>query len=281
MNKSPMLHDKFGFIPLDSMRLLKVQGVDAKKFLQGQLTCDLETISGNYNSMGAHCNPQGRVIFLFRLFYYQDAYYFFLPRTMVEIALTALQKYAVFFKVQMEIASLPLCGWLGQQPSQAFAFAVPGIVPRYLLMTTHPRAETLATTFNLWKYLDITAGLPQIYPATSEKFLPHDLNLQDIDGISFSKGCYTGQEIIARMQHRGTIKNRLFRATITADVLPVPGSLIYYRDQQELVAGGTIIESCEESDNHYQALVATSERHKQTHLFCLEDGKSEIFFVDE
>ena len=160
--------------------LLKVAGPDAKKLLQGQLTCNLDDVSSTNSTLGAHCNPQGRVISLFRLFMHQNAYYLYMPKSLVATALAALKKYAVFYKVELTDASEEI--------------------------------KTLQT--RLEPYADIAKGIPAIYPATSGKFLPHDLNLPNLHAVSFDKGCYTGQEIIARMHYRGTPKNHLYYAEI-------------------------------------------------------------------
>src|SRR5579863_4135955 len=91
--------------PPISYGLLKVSGPDAKKFLQGQLTCNLEEVSDSQSRLGAHCNPQGRVLFLFRLFCFQNAYYLVMPREMPAIALRCLKKYAPFFKLELSEAT--------------------------------------------------------------------------------------------------------------------------------------------------------------------------------
>src|SRR5262245_46376236 len=91
---------------LSDLGLIKIQGIDAKKFLQGQLTCDVESITSSTNCMGAHCNPQGRVISLFYLFIFQEFYYLLMQRSMVPIAIQALKKYAVFYKIELMDVSL-------------------------------------------------------------------------------------------------------------------------------------------------------------------------------
>ncbi|MCC2667316.1 MAG: ygfZ, partial [Gammaproteobacteria bacterium] len=174
--------------------LLKVEGVDAKKFLQGQLTCNMEEVLPSQVHLGAHCNPQGRIISLFRIFFYEDAYYLQMPHVMVPIALQAFKKYAVFFKV-----------FLSDSINE---FACLGY-----------NAELLSSS-------QANGIYPTIYPETSEKFLPHELGLQHTHAISFNKGCYTGQEIIARMHYRGKLKNQLCRASIDLEQVPCRGEFI-------------------------------------------------------
>ncbi len=170
--------------------LLKVSGSDAQKLLQGQLTCDVNDVTPTQPQLGAHCNPQGRIISLFYLFNDQGDYYLQMPRDMLDIALKALKKYAVFFKVELTDASNES--------------SIPGSLPTFL-----------------------ENGVAMIYPETSGMFLPHELNLPQLNGVNFKKGCFTGQEIIARMQYRGKLKNKLHTATCEKETL-VRGSDIYH-----------------------------------------------------
>jgi folate-binding protein YgfZ len=217
--------------------LVKVKGLDSQKFLQGQLTCDVEQITETQSLLGAHCNPQGRVLFLFRLFYWLDAYYLVLPRTMVIPALTFLKKYAVFFKLTLHDAS-------EEQEAEAL----------------HEKAA------QEWKYFDLSKGIPQIYPETSGLFLPHDLNLHELQGLSWDKGCYTGQEIIARMHYRGKLKNHLYQAKIQTAAIPHLGAEVYCLSEGAPLACGFIVDYREVSYNLYEALILTHEAKRSEAL---------------
>lgn len=166
--------------------LLKVSGRDAHKLLQGQLTCDVNDLSPTQPQLGAHCNPQGRIISLFYLFNYQGDYYLQMPRDMIDIALKALKKYAPFFKVELTDAS----------DESSIIESLGSHLPTFL-----------------------ENGVAMIYPETSGVFLPHEINLPQLNGVSFNKGCYTGQEIIARMHYRGKLKNQLHLATCKSRAL--------------------------------------------------------------
>lgn len=198
--------------------LLQVSGSDAKKFLQGQLTCDLEKVSTEQSQLGAHCNPQGRVLFLFRIFF-QDSYYLVMPAEMVTPAITSLSKYAIFYKLELHHKDY------------------------------HDSSELSERANKEWQYFDVSLGRPQIYLATSGKFLPHDLNLPELGGISWEKGCYTGQEIIARMHYRGKLKNRLSRARIETLQQPTPGMPLTGSQQS------VIVDCLQEGPHSYQLLV--------------------------
>jgi tRNA-modifying protein YgfZ len=219
--------------------LIKVSGPEASKFLQGQLTCDLEKITPGKYSLAAHCNPKGRVISLFYLFNHENNYYLLLHAEMVGITIAALKKYAIFFKLQMSDASDEL---------------------------TQPAIATQAAQC----LLDlITNGVPVIYPQTSGLFLPHEINLQEFNALDFNKGCYTGQEIIARMQFRGKVKNRLYRYQILQDTLPTLGADIYsLRDARVC---GSVVDLRQENNNNY-AFIIMNEANLQDAGFTLKDN---------
>lgn len=230
-------------INLTSYGLLKVSGVDAKKFLQGQLTCDLEKVTSEGFALGAHCTPQGRVISLFRLFKRDESYYLLLPRSMIDVSATALKKYILFYKAEIKDVS-----------------------------SDFDVTELINSTEHDWKIRNLCNNIPEIYPETSGKFLPHEINLPEINAVSFDKGCYTGQEIIARMHYRGKLKNHLYLVNINRKTLPLPGSPIFYLQNQEIKIGGTIVDSTQVGYNNYQALIVTDEKNaKNNHLFIDND----------
>ena len=227
----------------DPLAILCVSGIDAKKFLQGQLTCNLDEITQTHSSLGAHCNPQGRVISLFNISLSESSYHLQMPLSMIPIAAKNLQKYAVFFKVNLSTLE----------------------------------DDFLKTLTTAEKALEIEQGIPTIYPETSEKFLPHDLNLPALNAVSFTKGCYTGQEIIARMQYRGKIKNHLYRARLTTVVALKPGDDVFCNNQ----ISGTIVDFCKVGYNSYDVLVLTSETLVGTSPLFIDPANTErLEFLD-
>jgi folate-binding protein YgfZ len=187
---------------------ITVQGLEAEKFLQGQLTCDMRKASPDKAVLAAHCNPKGRIVSLFFLLKEGERFSLFLPQNLSAIALTNLKKYAQFSKhVNVQ--------------------------------------ETVLTDISNWPFLKdkkelIEAGIPLIYANTSELFLPHDINLPQLGGVSFDKGCYTGQEIIARMQNLGKPKQHLYRLNFesgTTETAFEPGTKIYLPERLESEIG--------------------------------------------
>ncbi|MDD4893000.1 MAG: hypothetical protein PHH73_03270 [Candidatus Rickettsiella isopodorum] len=268
-------------VDLIDLGLIRISGKDAKPFLQGQLTCDLEEISTEQSRLGAHCDIKGRIIANFRLFFYQNDYYFLLPCSTLPLLLTSLQKYAIFSKVVLTEVSkdwqkIGLYGpsikdFLNEQKlysnkengmaesDHKLSLSIPGPVPRTVLL--NPITDSLRfidtkpfqQSVNHWHLLDIMAGIPTIYAETSGQFTPHQLNLPELGGVSFNKGCYIGQEIIARTHYLGKSKSRLYRVSFETNSSILPGTPLFDSDQK--IKKGTLIMCAKELSNRYQALV--------------------------
>ncbi|SRR5579883_1101657 len=244
------------FLHLTEEGLLKVSGKDTKKLLQGQLTCNIDKISGTESSMGAHCNPQGRVIFLFYLFQWHDAYYLLMPRNMIPIAIAALKKYAVFYKVELSDASdeMIIIGYKGDAAildRYPIHLRIPAGSSRFRLLMTNTIPASPTFTIDEWKCLEIDDKIPAIYPESSGKFLPHEINLPQLNAVDFEKGCYTGQEIIARMHYRGKLKKHMYLAHLSTLSLPLPG--------MDIPDKGMVVDACKDAD-HYKALIVGEEK---------------------
>ena len=263
---------------LSDYAVLKIDGKDAKKLLQGQLTCDIEKITATQASLAAHCNPKGRIISLFYLALLQDAYHLIMPRSLLPITQQSLKKYALFYSVMLKDESdhLMVMGYMGT-PLHAIKDVIQiSVEPtRSILVspltTIKKWSDSMAhcsnmTSMNDWQMLNIRQRLPIIYAATSGKVLPHEINLHKLNAISFEKGCYTGQEIIARMHYRGKLKNHLYEATVHSQSIPLPGMALYAKQDLITQEVGLIIDACKE-DDHYRILIVAEESHINNHLF--------------
>lgn len=249
---------------LTQQTLISLNGPDAEKFLQGQLTCDLNKLSTEQSLLGANCTHKGMVLSVSRLFKRAEGDLLMrLPLAAAEPALANLKKFAVFSKVAITLADeqwtgLGLMGesapelltQLGITPpaqvnqqrlhDDLILVRVAGTQPRFELWCPQSQAEqlwlTLAASAQIgnsqaWQVADIEAGLVQLGPESLDTYIPQMLNLQAVDGIGFSKGCYTGQEVVARLQFRGKLKKLLYAATLSSDSLSsaviAPGALLY------------------------------------------------------
>ncbi|MFJ7143094.1 MAG: YgfZ/GcvT domain-containing protein [Pseudomonas protegens] len=247
--------DSAFFCPLSHEGVLAVRGPDASKFLQGQLTCNLSYLSDSQSSLGARCNQKGRMQSSFRILLEGDGCLLAMASELLEPQLADLKKYAVFSKAKLtdesanwvrfglSHADSSLSGLGLELPQEDGAvvradglIAVRASNNRVELWVPAERAESLGQQLaaqlpqgelNQWLLGQIRAGLGQVMAQTRELFIPQMLNLQAVGGVSFKKGCYTGQEIVARMQYLGKLKRRLYRLALPAGELPVPGTPLF------------------------------------------------------
>jgi folate-binding protein YgfZ len=218
---------------LTHLGILRFSGADALSFLQGQITNDTKGLTANSVLLAAYLNPQGRVLALLRLLPHSSGTLAILPRELLQPTAERMRKYVLRAKVKIDAPgeSLVVSGYHGAAAlaqaglpmlaersayveQDGIGVARVGQDARYWVVAPpNPEldASHAATGIDTdWRLADIQAGLPQVYGTTSEAFVAQMLNLDLLDGISFKKGCYTGQEIVARTQNLGRIKRRLF-----------------------------------------------------------------------
>ncbi len=230
---------------LAHLGLIRFAGPDAIPFLQGQVSNDTRRLSEGRTVLAAYSSPQGRVLAVLTLLPHSSGVLAVLPRELVAPTLERLRKFVLRAKVKLEDVSEEFCVVGEHNPATSkltsAGLDVPaetrdyaerdgmGVArvkhdPNRCWVVGTPAALTeggLAGDVGAapqiehdWRLADIRAGLPQVYAATTELFVAQMLNLDLVDGISFTKGCYTGQEIIARTQHLGRIKRRLYRLAL-------------------------------------------------------------------
>ncbi len=221
----------------DTPACLAVTGGDRIDFLQGQLTQDLARLQADRILTAAWCSPKGRVIALLTLLHDRDRVLLFLPEWQAAEFTERLLRYRL--RADVEVAAEPQmrlvavdCGPGGVQLPEG----VPVLAMR-LLPGTEPRVMEICTAAEhvgdlggdtllpaeAWHHAAIRSGRPALYPQTAESFTPHMLNLDLLDAISFRKGCYTGQEVVARTENLGRPSRRMLRFSAAA-APPVPGA---------------------------------------------------------
>ncbi len=247
--------DSAFFCTLSHEGVLAVRGADAGKFLQGQLTCNINYLSDTQASLGARCTQKGRMQSSFRIVLEGDGVLLAMAGELLEPQLADLKKYAVFSKSKLTDES---ASWVrfgldhGDAALSSLGLELPAetdSVARHegliAIRVSPNRAELWVPTdqadsikgklsaqlsegeLNQWLLGQIRAGIGQVMPSTRELFIPQMLNLQAVGGVSFKKGCYTGQEIVARMQYLGKLKRRLYRVQLDASELPEPGTPLF------------------------------------------------------
>ncbi|WP_424407327.1 YgfZ/GcvT domain-containing protein [Pasteurella sp. PK-2025] len=216
---------------LQQYGLIEIKGEDAEKYLQGQVSCDVNKLDVGQSTLTAHCDPKGKITSLFRLIRTDSqCFYALLKRSILPTALELLKKYAVFSKVSFTQLDWEIIGLAGEATRQAFDTVGAQIrvdiecqQARTLLI--HPTSLNITpnTTHQAWDLLDIQDGIPMLSPETQGEFIPQALNLQSIEqAISFQKGCYIGQEIVARAKYRGANKRAMF--TLVGETLDIPAT---------------------------------------------------------
>lgn len=262
---------------LDDESVLAVSGPDATRFLQGQLTCDVAALQSGSSTLGARCNPKGRMQSSFRLVKLsEEDYLLAMPSELLQMQQQDLAKYAAFFKVQLEARNEQWLrvGLWGENASAALAAI--GITPDAAAPETGLAVTVAPATFEVWFASEhasagltamaahaqtasqndwqlhlIRLGIGQVREQTRESFIPQMLNLQQLGGVSFKKGCYTGQEIIARMQYLGKLKRRMYRLLWEGEESPAPGTAIRNADTGQSV-GEVVIAA--RADQHIELL---------------------------
>ncbi len=219
---------------LADRRLLVVTGPDRISFLQGQMTQDMATVEPGIGTVSGWADPKGRLIFAGHLFGLhtgaEESVGLLVPAELAEVLLKRLRMYVLRAKAVVALSDLPILGLFGPPPTAVDgAVRLHGSDGRHLLLGHTPEAIGAQTTdapLTEWDLAEIRAGIPGIVAATTGEFVPQMVNLDLLGGISFTKGCYTGQEIVARIKYLGRLKRRMLRFAAT-DALPLPGMPLY------------------------------------------------------
>ncbi|MBY8931781.1 folate-binding protein YgfZ [Pseudomonas sp. Wu6] len=290
--------DSAFFCSLTHEGVLAVRGADAAKFLQGQLTCNLNYLSDTQASLGARCTQKGRMQSSFRILLQGDGVLLAMASELLEPQLADLKKYAVFSKSKLTDES---AAWVrfglahADQALSALGLALPvetdSVVRTETLIAIRVspgRAELwapaehaesllsqLAATLpqaelNEWLLGQIRAGIGQVMPQTRELFIPQMLNLQAVGGVSFKKGCYTGQEIVARMQYLGKLKRRLYRLSLVAAQVPEPGTALFAPSHNSSIGEVVIAAKADQSIELLAVLQAEAADNGDIRLGSLE-----------
>lgn len=239
------------FCTLAHESILAVQGPDAERFLQGQLTCNMKYLTADRSSLGARCTAKGRMQSSFRILKEGERYLLALSADLLELQMADLKKYAMFSKgtqltdvsaewvrfglIEADAALAAIGLQLPDEPdalaqlegklavrlqgarAELWVPASEAEAVKQQLLNSLPEAS-----LNTWLLEQIRAGVGQVFKASHESFTPQMLNLQCLGAVSFRKGCYTGQEIVARTQHLGKAKRQLYRLAASGQGLECP-----------------------------------------------------------
>ena len=248
---------------LKNRALLKLSGKDVQGFLQGQFSNDINALNDSQIQLNAYCQHQGKIIALIWVMKKKADYYLSFPSDLADVVIKRLSMFKMMSDVNItdvsdEIIQLGLLDGNGQdlvdfkfnaQQSIALVDSVEGIE---------------LANFNNWELACIENGLPEVHAKTSEMFAPQLLNL-DIDemGVSFTKGCYPGQEVVARLHYLGKSKRRMraFQSDATLQV----GDELMVKDSKSIKASGLIVRQVRIDDISY-CLATIEIAHENSHI---------------
>lgn len=254
-----------GLFALSQFGLLKISGVDAADFLQGQITCNVHELSTDKSCFTALCSPKGRVISTFLLVRPDQDFLLVMPLSLLETVRKTLQRYVLRAKAKIEDISQQFClmgvhknrenltGLFATNQNGITTIELATSVQHQLVIaepdnaiefwqTLHEQEGLSPCGSELWNFHSIGLGLPWLNIASSEHYIPQMLNLDRLGGISFNKGCYTGQEVVARTHFLGQAKRHLTLVeTAPLDTLPAPETAIIDISRDGHPAAGKII----------------------------------------
>jgi folate-binding protein YgfZ len=275
-------------VELGNTGVLSVSGEESADFLQGQFSNDLRQVDLQHSQLSSYCTPKGRMLVSFRLFMREDGYYIRLPLTLLPPTMQRLQMYILRSKVTLaDVSDELVCfGASGQKipgllqdicseiPSdvdqvvtsdEISILRIAGTLPRFEIYAPPEKAKNIflklvdagahPVASTAWSLQDIHAGIATIHPQTSEAFVPQMVNYQAVNGLSFKKGCYPGQEIVARMQYLGKLKRRMYRAHIATDNPVLPGETLYSEAADSNQGAGNVVDAQRSPSGGYDALV--------------------------
>lgn len=299
--------------PADDIGLILVTGDEAQDFLQNQLSNDISLIDESHFQFSAYSTPKGRMLGIFRIVRISNGYILITPRSMVLDLMQCLHRYVVQAKVALADASAHFSRFIVQTDNQqiiedsllptepgkvyqdddliSLQLESPAGERRYLLLYL---SEQLAITqwtawaallspagFQSFRLSEIKAGIPVIYAQTSEAFVLQMSNLNVLNGVSFKKGCYPGQEIVARMQYLGTLKRRMFLARLESSKLPLPGDEVVVQGKASADGSGKIVDAeLDEDGNCHFLYIAQISKAENGQLELLDQPGIVIENID-
>lgn len=297
---------------LSHLGMIGVEGEDAEQFLQGQLTNDLRELTDEHSQLSAHCSPKGRMLANFRMLRRGDRVHLQMPVENIDAILKRLGMFKLMSKVELtdlreSIVSIGLAGdcaadllkaRFGSVPEadngvvsqgDTNLIRLPGETPRFEIIG--PTADVIDLWIHLaetaapasadqWHLMDIRAGLPTVFGNTVEAFIPQMVNMQVVDGVSFTKGCYTGQEVVARMQYLGKLKRRMYRAEVESNSCPAPGDELVSASSSSGQGAGRVVDARPSDDGRCEMLVVVENAAVEKNDVSLGEDGPALRFMD-
>lgn len=241
--------------PLTSFGCLKISGPDVKNFMQNQVTCDINKTSESQLSLTAYCNDKGRISASGYIFMKEDAFYFLTPKSLIANTQQKFKQYGIFSNIATEyLSEIDIIACIGEpkgikvpsennlilnvsenvhvacinkQSQQYIIFGEREFITPVQEKLAKTRGINLSLDLYQWEQANIDTGIIHIYPETLDKLTPHMANYHLNNAVCFNKGCFLGQEVIARTQHRGRSKRKLYYVSFDDNTHVNVGDMIY------------------------------------------------------
>lgn len=281
--------------------LIVVNGSDSQAFLQTQLCNDVARVSIQHTQLSAYCSPKGRMLGIFRLIEYGQGFLLLMRAANRDAVLKRLQIYVLRSKVTLtsddDVLALGLSGPGVTEQLRKTVGGVPQAVndclaaeslrvvrvpgqhaPRFEIIGPRTTVDELwdrlrdhmqPVSTGYWSWLDIQTGIPTVLPQTVDRFIPQMANLDLIGGISFHKGCYPGQEVIARVQHLGKLKQRMMLGHVNQVDAVTAGDRVFASDGGKQSVG-TVVDSQAGPDGGHDLLAVVQLSHIQAGALSLK-----------
>jgi folate-binding protein YgfZ len=295
-------------VPLTRFGVLDFSGADCADFLHGQVSCDVKALAAGRSTFGTYNTPKGRMLASFLLWRTPDGFRMLLPQAVLPAVHKRLQMFVMRAKVKVAdraavdvligasgpeapAAVVALAGTAPAQPhgvtdwAGGSVLAVPG--DRFIVTVATEQADACWQALSAmlrpagapcWDWLDIVNGIAFVVPPTQDQFVPQMANMELVGGVSFKKGCYPGQEIVARTQYLGKLKRRMYLARVDADPAPSAGDALFSDDTGDQ-ANGLIAAAAPAPGGGWDCLAvvqSTSAEQSTVHLRAL-DGPALAF----
>lgn len=291
--------------PLDRQALLRISGQDSETFLQGQLSCDIREVTLSTSQLAAHCTPKGSMHSIMRVIKINEGFLLRCNSENIEYTQSNLTKYMMFSKASCDnlsdewsgigvmgdevdsFLSEHLCGSISNSNDQRdstspVVIKVPGNRYEIWAPTKHLNelinkvaSINVLTSSSAWYKEEITQGIPDIFPQTRELFIPQMCNLQALGGVSFKKGCYTGQEVITRLHFRGKLTKYLTLAKISTEAAGdlTIGSSIFNQDGTK---AASVLQLSEQDEYFYVQLIVNHKQSEQQLFLSSNEALTKI-----
>lgn len=285
--------------------LIEVHGNDSANFLQGQTSNNFNDVTDSHSLLGSYCSPKGRILTTFRAFRRSESFYLSLAKNNVQATLKRMRMFVLMSSVVLEDANdaMVRVGFAGPDaeaqlsrhaggfPAEVNDVLKQGDLTIIRIYGHHPRFEIYGTLdackalwerlnvncapvgADAWDLLNIRAGIPEINQDTWEMFVPQMVNLQRVEAVSFKKGCFPGQEVVARMHYLGKLKRRMFRVTFDAGEIPAAGTPLYSTEDGATQTAGNIVNAVRNPNGGIEALAVL--------ILRFVEGKSPIHLGSE